>query len=129
MVWTSVVRTNSPHEVHTDVREDVAMISSCLPIDERTTEVEISGGNSAEAASRSLNPDSRKLMAERKAVETAVEVGLRLLHRGRSAVSTAGVGLRLLPRGRSGHTENEEIEELKLSLTAVTVGCLVTVGN
>src|ERR1700735_2489959 len=117
MVWTSVVRTNSPHEAHTDVREDVAMISSCLPIDERTTEVEISGGNSAEAASRSLNPDSRKLMAERKAVETAVEVGLRLLHRGRSAVSTAGVGLRLLPRGRSGHTENEEIEELKLSLS------------
>ena len=55
-----------------------------------------------------------------------MEVGLRLLHRGRSAVSTAGVGLHLLPRGRSGHTEKLGRDR---GISVVTVGCLVTVGN
>jgi hypothetical protein len=97
MLWICAVGTSSPHEAHTDVRVDVAMILSCLLIDERTIWGEIRGGKSADVALRSSNSDSRRLTAERKAVETAaLLVSLHFLRRGRSLGGSSGVCRRLI---------------------------------
>ena len=78
MLQISAVRTNSPHEALTEVHEEVVMILSYLVIEERTTELEITGGKFAEATLRPSNSDSRKPMAERKPETAEIEEGVRL---------------------------------------------------
>ena len=78
MLQISAVRTNSPHEAHTEVHEEVVMILSYLVIEERTTELKITGGKFAEATLRPSNSDSRKPMAERKPEAAEIEEGVRL---------------------------------------------------
>jgi hypothetical protein len=56
-----------PHEQHTDLSDAADISSSYLPMEDRISVEEISGGNSREAISRSMNSSFSKSTAKLRA--------------------------------------------------------------